>query len=69
MDKKICVIKGDGIGPEVMAEAIKILNKIANKYSHSFQYIEALAGGAAWDECGEHLPEKTLEIANGSDAI
>lgn len=69
MDKKICVINGDGIGPEVMAEAIKVLNNIAKKYGHNFQYVEALAGGVAWDECGEHLPEKTLEIANDSDAI
>lgn len=69
MNKKICVIKGDGIGPEVMAEAIKILNKITKKYNHNFEYIEALAGGAAWDEYGEHLPKKTLGIANGSDAI
>ena len=69
MDKKICVIKGDGIGPEVMEEAIKVLDKISKKYDHSFQYVEALAGGAAWDEYGEHLPEKTLETANSSDAI
>lgn len=69
MDKKICVIKGDGIGPEVMTEAIKILDKIAKKYSHNFEYIEALAGGAAWDKYKKHLPEKTLEIANESDAV
>ena len=69
MNKKICVIKGDGIGPEIMAEAIKILNVIADKYGHQFEYQEALAGGAAWDECQNHLPTETMEIAEQSDAI
>ena len=69
MNKKICVIKGDGIGPEIMAEAIKVLNIIADKYGHQFEYQEALAGGAAWDEYQNHLPTETLEIAEKSDAI
>jgi len=69
MNKKICVISGDGIGPEVMAEAVKVLNKIAEKYNHQFEYTEALAGGAAWDVYGEHLPAETIEKGKNSDAI
>ena len=69
MDYKIAVIKGDGIGPEIIDQAIKILNKIGEKYNHNFQYIEALAGGAAIDKTGSPLPEETLEICRKTDAL
>ena len=66
---KIALLPGDGIGPEVMDEAVKILQAIAKKYNHSFQYTNALIGGAAWDDYGCHLPKATLDICEKSDAI
>lgn len=69
MDYKIAVIKGDGIGPEIIDEAIKILNRTGKKYGHSFQFTEALAGGAAIDETGNALPEQTLNICKNTDAL
>jgi 3-isopropylmalate dehydrogenase len=69
MNKKIAVLAGDGIGPEVVAQARRVLDKIAQKFGHEFEYKEALMGGIAIDETGEALPEKTLEICKSSDAI
>lgn len=69
MKKTIAVLSGDGIGPEVMAEAIKVLWKIAEIFGHEFVFQHALIGGAAWELHGEHFPEKTKEICEGSDAI
>ncbi|NYB74605.1 3-isopropylmalate dehydrogenase [Sedimentibacter hydroxybenzoicus DSM 7310] len=69
MDFKIAVIKGDGIGHEIIDETIKILNKIGKKYGHNFKYTEALAGGAAIDKTGTALPEETLNICRGTDAL
>lgn len=62
-------MSGDGIGPEVMAEAVKVLNKIQEKYNRAFEYQEALVGGSAWDKYGEHLPQESIEMAEKSDAI
>lgn len=69
MKKTIAVLPGDGIGPEVMDEALKVLGKIEKKYKISFEYKNALVGGAAWDKYKCHLPEETLEICHASDAI
>ena len=69
MQAKICIIKGDGIGPEVTAEAVKVLDEVAGKYDHQFEYVEALAGGVAWDEHQNHLPEETLQAAARCEAI
>lgn len=69
MEKKIAILSGDGIGPEIMAEAVKVLDSIAKKYSHNFIYQEALVGGAAYDKVGHPLPKETLDICNNSDAI
>jgi len=69
MNFKIAVIKGDGIGPEIVDEAIKVLNKIGEIYNHTFDYTEALAGGAAIDKEGVPLPEETLEVCRKSDAL
>ena len=49
MNLKIAVIKGDGIGPEIVKEAQKVLNKIGEKYGHTFEYTEVLLGGASID--------------------
>jgi len=65
----IAVVPGDGIGPEVVGEAIKVLNAIGQKYNHQFNYTTVLAGGAAIDEYGECLPEATVETCKNSDAV
>jgi len=67
--KKIAVLPGDGIGPEVMREAIKVLDIVQLKYNAKFEYKHALVGGAAWDDYHCHLPEETLKICHESDAI
>lgn len=73
--KNIAVLAGDGIGPEVMAEALKVLGKVADLYGHQFNFTEASVGGAAWAACeaaGEtptHLPAATVETCAKSDAI
>lgn len=66
---KIAVLPGDGIGPEIVPEAIKVLNKVGQLFGLSFDYEEALVGGAAIDAVGEPLPEATLELCKRSDAI
>ena len=65
----IAVLKGDGIGPDVVAEAMNVLNCIGKKYGHSFHFNEKLAGGCAYDVYGEPLPDETLEACRNSDAI
>jgi 3-isopropylmalate dehydrogenase len=69
MTKKITVIKGDGIGPEIINEAVKILDKIAQKHSHVFEYNYALMGGAAIDELGDPCPLETVDVCIDSDAV
>lgn len=66
---RLAVIKGDGIGPEVVDCAIEVLNAIGKKYNHTFEYQEVLAGGIAYDTYGEPLPQKTLEVCKESDAV
>jgi 3-isopropylmalate dehydrogenase len=67
--KKIVVLPGDGIGPEVMAEALKVLDAVQSKYSIKFEYRHGLVGGAAWNDYHCHLPEETLQTCRESDAI
>ena len=69
MDFKIAVIKGDGVGPEIINEGIKVLNKISEKYNHKFNLTEVLGGGAAIDKYGEPLPKETLKECKKSDAV
>lgn len=69
MDYKIAVVRGDGIGPEVVAEAVKVLNKLGDKYNHNFKFTTVLAGGEAIDAVGCCLPEETVEICQNSDAV
>ncbi len=69
MKFKIAVLKGDGIGPEVVNEAIKVLKKVEKKYSHSFDFTEALIGGCAYDQTGSPLPQETIDICINSDAV
>lgn len=69
MKAKITLLPGDGIGPEVVAEARKILDTVANKYGHQFNFHEALIGGIAIDQDGTALPEETLGACLQSDAV
>lgn len=68
MDKTIALIKGDGIGPDVVNEAVKVLDAVAKKWGHNFKYTEVIAGGAAIDKFGKPLPDEQLKIALDSDA-
>lgn len=69
MKKAIAVLSGDGIGPEIIAEAKKVLLKIADVFGHEFIFKDTLIGGAAWDHFGEHFPDETKNICAESDAI
>jgi 3-isopropylmalate dehydrogenase len=69
MTYKIAVVKGDGIGPEIIDQGIKVLKTLGEKYSIDLKFTEVLAGGAAIDEMGECLPKKSLEICKKSDAV
>ncbi|MFZ4057794.1 MAG: 3-isopropylmalate dehydrogenase [Ferruginibacter sp.] len=69
MKKQIAVIPGDGIGPEVTTQAIKVLDAIARKYAHEFHYTECLMGAVAIDQTGNPLPDETIEICLNSDAV
>lgn len=69
MNYKIAVIPGDGIGPEIVREAKKILVKIANIYGHSFLYTEVLMGGCSIDAYGVPLTEEALATAKASDSV
>ncbi|WP_372778641.1 3-isopropylmalate dehydrogenase [Litorivivens sp.] len=69
MTKNILVLPGDGIGTEIMAEAVKVLNFLNDKYSLGLALEEALLGGAAIDATGNALPDNTFELAKASDAI
>lgn len=66
---KICLLPGDGIGPEIIAEGVKVLNAVGAKYDTAFEYADALIGGAAIDATGEPLPAATLDTARASDAV
>lgn len=65
----ILLLPGDGIGPEVMAEGVKILNKIGSKFNHKFNYTKGLIGGAAFDEHQNHCPQETLDLCTKADAV
>jgi len=67
--KKIAILAGDGIGPEVMQEAIKVLDVISKKYSLPMQYESADVGGCAIDNHGQALPPATLSLCKNSDAV
>lgn len=66
---RITVLAGDGIGPEIMAVALKVLRAIAPRFDLDFEFIPALMGGCAIDETGEPLPSETLETCKKSDAV
>ena len=69
MEKNIVVIEGDGIGPEVTRQSVKILNAIAEQFGHTFHYTHCLMGADAIDKTGNPLPDETIEACLNSDAI
>ena len=62
MEKKIALLKGDGIGPEVTIQAKKVLEAVAQQYGHLFHFEEALIGAAAIDATGQALPVETIDL-------
>lgn len=68
MNKTIALIPGDGIGPDVIAEAVNVLNAVGKKFGHSFEYKNVIAGGCAIDKFGEPLPKDQLQIALDADS-
>ena len=69
MKKTICLLPGDGIGPEILAEGVKVLKAAAEKFSHDFTFDTALIGGAAIDGAGDPLPEETVRKCRAADAV
>ena len=69
MDYKIALIRGDGIGPEVVGEAVKVLDKVGEKFGHTFAYTDVLLGGCAIDACGKPFPDDTEEKCKACDAV
>jgi 3-isopropylmalate dehydrogenase len=69
MTKKICILPGDGIGPEIMAEAVKVLDCLRNDFGFGAALEYADVGGTAYDKAGKPLPEATLELAQSADAV
>ena len=66
---RICLLPGDGIGPEITAVAVTVLETLGAEHGVSWEFSEALLGGVAIDETGSALPEATLEAARGADAV
>lgn len=69
MEFKIALIKGDGIGPEIIDSATAVLDEIGKRFGHTFHYEELLAGGVAIDETGVPLPDETLAACKASDSV
>jgi len=65
----IALIKGDGIGPEIIDEAVKVLDAVSSSFDFDFKYEEVLMGGCAYDETGDPLPQETIRTALKSDAV
>jgi len=69
MNFNIATIPGDGIGPDIIEQTVLVLNKIGEKFGHTFNFTEVLAGGAAIDATGEPLPQETIDICKKSDSV
>jgi 3-isopropylmalate dehydrogenase len=69
MHAKITLLPGDGIGPEVVAEGVKVLKAVGQKFGHTFEFTEALAGGIAIDQTGNPLPDESLAACQQADAV
>lgn len=69
MNYQIAVIPGDGIGPDVVEQTLKVMDKVGEKFGHTFNYKKVLAGGCAIDATGACLPQETIDICKASDAV
>ena len=69
MNFNITLLPGDGIGPEVVGEAVRVLDFIASKYKHTFEYKERLMGGCSIDKYGSSLTDETLADCQSADAV
>ena len=69
MELNVAILPGDGVGPEVIAEAKKVLNSVVDRFGHKLDASIGLIGGSAIDETGTALPENTLSICRSSDAV
>ena len=69
MQKKICLLEGDGIGPEILAQGVLVLEEALKKSGQTVTFERALLGGAAIDATGEPLPEATVTACKAADAV
>ena len=69
MEYNIAVVKGDGIGPEIVSEAMLVLDKVGEKFGHKFNFQEVLAGGCSIDKNGIPLTDETIEICKNADSV
>ena len=69
MEKNITLLKGDGIGPEIVNQAVKVLDAVANKYGHEFNYTEVDIGGCSIDKFGVPITDEGMAICKSADAV
>lgn len=69
MNYKIALIKGDGIGPEIVNETVKVIDQVGEKFGHTFEYVDVLLGGCATDAVGKSYPDGTAELCRSCDAV
>ncbi len=69
MNYKIALIRGDGIGPEIVNETVKVIDKVGKKFGHTFEYVDVLLGGCATDAVGKSYPDGTAELCKRCDAV
>ena len=69
MERKIALIKGDGIGPEVVDAAVRVLQAVADKYGHTFVFKDAPMGGGTYDACGDPMPQSSVDICLTAHAV
>ncbi len=69
MSHKIAILAGDGIGPEIVSEAVKVIECLQKSFGLQVELEQAAIGGAAYDESGSPLPEATLDLCKSADAI
>jgi 3-isopropylmalate dehydrogenase len=69
MHYRIAVLRGDGVGPEIVDESLRVLQAVGGRFGHEFELVEAYAGGEAWERYGEHLPRVTVDACRNADAI
>ncbi len=69
MDIEVCLLEGDGIGPEIVGQASKVLFEVGNRFKHQISVSKALIGGAAIDETGQPLPEESIDLCQKADAV